>query len=111
MTDAAFNRLLEQVEQIDNNEDLDAIFESLKLARRNIRDAQAADVRRTLKVGDKVVLAGALSPKYLIGLTGVVAARPSAKRVKIKLDFPSFARRYARADGSIEAPLTCVEKG
>ena len=110
MTTSAFNRMLEQIEAIDNDEDLDLIFESVKLARRTLRDAQAAEVRRTLRKGDKVRLTEPLSPQYLRGLTGVVAARPTAKRVLVKLDHPTLAQRYARLDGTLEAPLSCVEK-
>jgi hypothetical protein len=107
----SLNELLDRIEAIDNDDDIDAAYESLKVARRNVSDAKANEVRRTLKKGDKVALAGKLSPQYLIGLTGTVAARPQGNRVDVTLDHPELARRYAPSGGRpMRVPLTCVEK-
>ena len=110
MTDKMLDRLLDQIEQLDTDEQLDLVVASLQVARRRIVEAQTKATRGTLARGDRVRLVGRLSPKYLLGLEGVVAARPTDKRVRVKLDHPSFAQRYAREDGTLDAPLMCVEK-
>jgi hypothetical protein len=69
------------------------------------RQAKAFELAATLRVGDKVRLGGNISPKYLIGLEGVVAGPPSGQRIAVTLG--PEAGRYA---GTARTPISCVEK-
>jgi hypothetical protein len=110
MTEKELDGLLDQIEQLTTDEQLNAVYASLKVARRRVSDAKADEARRSLSKGDDVRLTAPLSPQYLRGLSGTIAERPTGKHVKVKLDRPASAGKYARLDGTIQAPITCVEK-
>jgi hypothetical protein len=109
MDKAKLDELLDQIESLDSEDDMRLVFDACRTAQRNLRDAKAQAARQTLKRGDKVKLTG-LSPKYLNGLTGTIVARPTGKRIEVKLDSPGMAGRYAPSgDRPMRVPLTCVE--
>jgi hypothetical protein len=84
------------------NYELDQISGAIKERRVQV----ASRLRYKLNTGDRVRVVGALRPKYLIGLIGVVK-RVNQTTITIDFEEPEKARRYARG---VRMPLEFVEK-
>jgi hypothetical protein len=86
------------------NGEFDDDLEGIKNACRQREKVQGDINLMTLKPGTKVRLRG-LSPQYLNGQTGVVAAGPRrGKRIRVNLDSP-----VGRFTKTITPPASCVE--
>ena len=85
--------------------DFERILDAIRRRRRTLRVIETAKTIAVLEMGAKVELQG-LSPKYLNGLTGTVE-QINSTRIRVKLDQPNLAPRFARA-GVVNAPASCV---
>ena len=94
-TDEVVNAVLGLEDEHEVTRVLDAAHERVK----QLRAARNLDLRQSLRIGQRVQLNTRISPKYLQGLKGTVAAPPGEKWVIVKLDQPGMAGRYAQEDG------------
>jgi len=89
--------------------DIDLIFDLCRSRVKTIGKIHAAKVMADLKPGDRVEITEGISPKYLIGATGTVAAQMPSKPGSLPVTLDNSQGRYA-AGIPIGVPAACLAK-
>ena len=84
MADSRLDRGIALVDEMDADE-LNQLVDYIRAVFKTKRDQDAAKVRASLRIGDRVKLQGNYKPQYLTGLTGVVEEFKNT-RILVKLD-------------------------
>ena len=103
MTETTSAQLVDAITGGQHDDSLDELREAVR-ARIKIVEYRTA---RALQVGDRVRVSGNISPKYLLGATGVVVGEVKGQRIEVTLD---ERRRKYPADIPMGFPIGCVEK-
>jgi hypothetical protein len=99
--------VVEQIARGDHDEQLTVIFEAIRARRKYLSSQRSLANQATLTPGMKVVITGRISPKYLIGLSAVVAPDPAARpgSLMIDIDEGQYTGRYGKHVG---VPADCL---
>jgi hypothetical protein len=89
--------------------EVDSIFNLCKNRTKVIGTVAAAEAMSTMKPGDKVMITGRISPKYLIGATGTVSAQPASRSGSISVVLDHGAGRFSGIT-PIGVPASCLTK-
>lgn len=86
------------------DDSIEALYETLRLRARALRNAKDASMRAAVRIGDRVKIADGIKPKYLISVTGQVV-KVDSKFVYIDVDDDQKwkLRRYSNKNLGIPA--------
>jgi hypothetical protein len=101
--------LVNAVLALEDEQDVTRVGEAAGERMKQLRAERNLELRRSLRIGQRVRVNSRISPKYLQGLTGTIAAPPGEKRVSVKWDHPSLARQYSADDGRAQVGLGALE--
>jgi hypothetical protein len=107
------NDLVNAILDIEDPDDLDRLSETIKTRDRQLADARATRIAAELRLGDRVRITDGISPKYLLGVTGVVDRPASRKEVAIRPDHPELIpgrlERILYPDGTMHVSPSVLE--
>jgi hypothetical protein len=99
------NEILNAIGRVDSVADLNLVVDTVALRREQL----AVKLAASLRVGDRIRI-DRIAPSDLEGVTGVVAAPPTAKRLQFRPDNEfSVKARYVQHDGTVHVPTGVVE--
>lgn len=90
---------------------LEALSEAIRARRKYLSQQRGLANQVEFTPGTPVRIAGRISPKYLIGVTGTVSTLPARRRGDILVDVAEEDRwKMGRFGTSISVPAQCLER-
>jgi hypothetical protein len=103
------DELVNGVLGLEDEKDVTRVLEAAEERLKQLRAARNLDLRQSLRIGKRVELNNRISPKYLQGLKGAIAAPPGDKWASVKLDQPGMAGRFAHDDGTVHIAFGALD--
>jgi hypothetical protein len=91
------------------DQQLPQLLDAIRARRKYLSQQRAFENKSVLTKGMAVVVTSGISPKYLIGVTGVVSARPARRQGDVQVDIDEqYHSRCSRFGKSVGVPANCL---